>query len=146
MTGALRHFRNVLWIGCTVEVEILLALSLALRACWMLSPWWSSLPLDVQGYLIPADLPERAYGLILLVCALGQLAVAVRRRPTERAVVAAMIAMFQSSVLVAYWEGGYFYRGAVPFIVTIVLGEWWLSWRAWTDRFTAPTPDRRGHG
>ncbi|HEV8178359.1 MAG TPA: hypothetical protein VGP44_11825 [Gemmatimonadales bacterium] len=136
----------MLWIGCTVEVEILLALALALRALWMLSPWWSSLPLDTQGYLIPAHLPEWGYGLILLGCALGQLLAASRQSLTGRAVVAAMIAVFQSSVLVAYWQSGYFYRAVVPFIVAIVLGEWWLSWRAWTDRFSTPMPDRRGHG
>ncbi len=140
------RLRRVLWTGCTTEVEILLALALALRALWLLSPWWRSLPLDVQGYLIPAGLTEWGYGLILLVCALGQLLVALHRAPARRAILAGFIAMFQGSVVLAYWNAGYFYRGVVPFILVIAMAEWWLSWRAWADRLSAGTvPERRHH-
>nr|HEV8177232.1 hypothetical protein [Gemmatimonadales bacterium] len=147
LPSARHRLRRVLWTGATTEVEILLAMAIALRGLWMLSPWWNSLPLDIDDHMIPANLPEWGYGLILMGCALGQLIVATHRFPTGRALVAAFIAMFQGSVLIAYWDATYFYRAGVPFIIAITLGEWWVSWRAWTDRLSAgQLPDRRRHG
>lgn len=141
------RLRHLLWTGCTTEVELWLGLAIGLRGLWMLMPWWDSIPLEVQGYLIPAGLPEWGYGMILLGCAIGQLGSAIYQVPTGRALVAGAIAMLQSSVLVSYWNGGYFYRAVVPFIVAIALGEWWLSWRAWSDQLNREhSPERRWNG
>lgn len=143
----LRRMRHLLWAGSTAEVELWLGLAIGLRGLWMLWPGWDSIPLEVQGYLIPGGLPEWGYGLLLLACGVGQLASALYQWPTGRALTAAVIAAQQSSVLVGYGEADYLYRAVVPFIVVIALGEWWLSWRAWTEQLHGGhRTERRWHG
>ncbi len=138
----------VLWTGSTTEVEIVLAVALGLRAAWMLWPRWQSIPIEVQGYFIPPGMSETQYGLILLLCAVIQLAVAVQRAPMTRALIAGLLTLFQGSIAIAYWRGGVFFRGVVPLILAITIVEWWVSWRAWTDWQIQPAYERRGdaHG
>lgn len=140
-----RHLRASIWSGSTTEVEIVLALDLGLRAVWMLWPTWQSIPIEVQGYLIPPGMPETQYGLVLLSCSVAQLAAAVHRAPLSRALIATLIALFQGSIAFAYWQSGLFFRGVVPLILSITLVEWWVSWRAWSDRLSRPTYERRGN-
>ncbi len=141
------RLRVVVWTGSTTEVEVVLAVLLALRATWMLTPAWQSIPLEAQGYLIPAGLPEWGYGALLMVGAIAQAVTALARGPVLRACTAAALAAFQTSVALAYLQAGYAYRGVVPLIIGMALAEWWVSWRAWSDRLTANTLiDRRQLG
>lgn len=142
----MRRLRAALWTGSTTEVEIVLGLALGFRATWMLWPTWQSIPVAVQGYFIPPGMTETQYGLVLLLCASTQVVVAVYRGPMTRAVVAGLLTLFQGSIAAAYWQAGDFYRAVVPLILVIVLAEWWVSWRAWTDKLVKPNGERRGNG
>ncbi len=137
----------VVWAGSTTEVELVLALLIAFRASWMLVPVWQSIPLETLGYFIPPGWPEWGYGTLLMAGASAQAMVALVRAPVPRACIAALLAAFQTSVTLAYWQGGYAYRGVVPWIMGLALVEWWVSWRAWSDRFVTHTAiDRRHYG
>ncbi len=145
--GLATRLRVEIWTGSTTEVELVLALLLTLRASWMLTPTWHSIPLATQGYLIPAGLPEWGYGALLMVGAIAQAVTALARGPAVRACTTALLAVFQTSVVLAYWQSGEAYRGVVPLIVGMALAEWWISWRAWSDRLTVSTLiDRRQPG
>lgn len=134
-----KHFKQVWWHEGTGQLEEYISLLLFMRGVWMLIPWWQSIPLEVQGYLIPADIPETTWGIILITLAIGQFITSLLRAAAMRGMIATFAAVIQGIAAIAYWNGGLFFRSAVPFIIGITLGEMIVAWRAWHDPAVART-------
>jgi hypothetical protein len=131
------------------DLERIAVTAFLLRGLWMLWPGWHSIPLAVQGYLIPSWFTEVQWGLILVAIALTQLTIALQRRGhVGRALIATLGGVVQGMAGIGYYNAGLFYRATVPLIVTMVLVQMVIALRAWRDFVAARQlawPDRREH-
>jgi hypothetical protein len=131
------------------DLERVAVTAFLLRGLWMLWPRWHSIPLEVQGYLIPSWFTEVQWGLVLVTIALAQLTLAfLRRGHVCRALVATFGAVVQGMACIGYYNGGVANRAVVPLIITVVLVEMVIALRAWRDFVAARSrdlPDRRAH-
>jgi hypothetical protein len=129
------------------DLERVAITAFLLRGLWMLYPRWHSIPLEVQGYLIPSWFTEVQWGLILVGIAIAQLIVALQRRGHVcRALVATLGGVIQGMAGIGYFNAGLFYRATVPLILTMVLAQMVIALRAWRDYVAArqlALPDRR---
>jgi hypothetical protein len=130
------------------DLERVAIVAFLLRGLWMVYPNWHTIPLEVQGYLIPSWFTETQWGIVLIAIALVQLTFGLRRRGHVcRALVATVGALVQGMACIGYYNAGVFYRAAVPLIITIVLLQMAIALRAWRDYVAAlqrAQPDRRG--
>jgi hypothetical protein len=129
------------------DLERVAVAAFLLRGLWMLYPRWHSIPLEVQGYLIPSWFTEVQWGLILVTIALVQLTIALQRRGHVcRALIATLGGVVQGMAGIGYYNAGLFYRATVPLIITMVLVQMVIALRAWRDYVAArqrSQPDRR---
>ncbi len=130
------------------DLERVAITAFLLRGLWMLWPEWHTIPLEVQGYLIPSWFTEVEWGFVLIAIALVQGTLAVRRRGHVcRALIATVGAVVQGMAGIGYYNAGFFYRAAVPLILTVILVQMTIALRAWRDFVAArqrSQPDRRG--
>jgi hypothetical protein len=130
------------------DLERVAVTAFLLRGLWMLWPEWHTIPLEVQGYLIPSWFTEVQWGFVLIAIALVQGALAVQRRGHVcRALIATAGAVVQGMAAIGYYNGGVFYRATVPLILTVVLVQMTVALRAWRDFVAArqrSQPERRG--
>jgi hypothetical protein len=116
------------------DIELVGATAFLMRAAWMLYPDWQSIPLEVQGYLIPDWFTEAQWGMVLLILALLQVTLAsFRRGHLGRALVATAAALVQGMACLGYWQAGYFYRGVVPLVLVVIWIEMVIAARGWRD-------------
>jgi hypothetical protein len=131
------------------DLERVAVTAFLLRGLWMLWPRWHTIPLEVQGYLIPSWFTEVQWGCVLVTIALVQLTLGILRRGHVcRALIATTGAVLQGMAGIGYYNAGFFYRAAVPLIATIVLVQMVIALRAWRDFVAArqlALPDRRAH-
>lgn len=130
------------------DLEMVGAQAFIMRGLWMVYPAWQSIPVDVQGYLIPPWFTEAQWGLILLSIGVTQFTLGcIRRGHVCRASVATFGALVQGMACISYFNSGYFYRGVVPLIIVVIGIEMVIALRGWRD-FVAgrrrAQPDRRG--
>lgn len=133
--GARLHY--AFWTGETKHWEQCVAVAGLLRGLWMLNPMWYSIPIEVQGNLIPPSLPEPAWGAWIVSLAIGQFYVAGQRGPFRRSIAATLFAVTQGAASIGYWNADLFYRGVVPFILSMMLVELWVAYRALRDRIVS---------
>lgn len=140
----LARLRELFWDQPTGTVELAVAVMLALRGTWMLTPSLTTLPLEVQGYLIPPWFTESEWGTVLAILACCQILIACARWWQLRSVVATLVALAQATAGLGYWRAGLFYRGVVPYLLGIVVLEVWIAWRALHDHYADRRfPERR---
>lgn len=126
-----KRLGRMLFVDITDLVELGAGFAFMLRGAWMLY-FYNTIPLDVQGLLIPNWFTEFEWGLILIFLGTTQLYVAgdLRQKPL-RGIIATLTALIQGMAGVAYFVAGYAYRGAVPFIIALVIAEMFIAFRAW---------------
>lgn len=148
MNWLLRRIRQrglfLLLEGHTDLLEVWIGLAFVVRGGWMIY-YAGAIPPDVQGLIFPLGLNELHWGAMLMAVGTTQvvtgLVVAGHEVPRFRGILCTAAAIMQTYALMGYWLFDIWYRGAVPFIVVLVLGEMYLATRAWTD---ATTRTRRG--
>lgn len=116
------------------KLQVSCAVALILRSLWMFNPNWDSIPVDARGYLIPANIPEHGWGLVLLTWGIGQLIALRSRNGLAEAMAATLIAMLQFMVLAAYWNGGAFNRAVVPLLIALMLDEMAIARHGWSQQ------------
>lgn len=97
----------------------------------MLYPDWASLPIEVQGYLIPSSFTEYQWGGVLIVLGISQLIVGCHRGAFLRGTIATSGAIVQGMAAIGYYRADQFYRGVVPMIIVIVGVQMMIAYRAW---------------
>ena len=123
--------KRMLFIDPVDLVEFGVGFALALRGAWMLY-WDNTIPLDVQGLLIPLGVREWQWGLILVCLGLTQVYVSGDlRQKILRGTIATFAGLVQGMAGVAYFLADQAYRGAVPFIASVVLAEMFIAFRSW---------------
>lgn len=118
-------------------VESGMGLALSVRGVWMMY-YANAVPADIQGLVFPFNLDEMAWGLMLVVVGVTQIGVSLccvesRKFSRTRAVTSTLSAVMLTYALIAYWTLDLWYRAAVPFVVTLLLGQMYLAMRGWKD-------------
>ena len=132
--GFWHRIKCAFWEDETAQAERVIGVLGMLRGAWMLNPYWNSIPPEVQGNLIPSSFTEYQWGTLLFLVCFLQIVVAGKRETRMRAMVATGVAVIQGAAAIGYWKADLFFRGVVPFILTMALVELWVAWRARNDR------------
>lgn len=140
------RFKEAVWLVPTEQAERVFGIMAMLRGIWMLNPWWYSIPIEVQGNLIPSGFTEPQWGTVLLLFGTLQFGHSGLRGTWVRNLAATALAVIQSAASIGYWRSDLFFRGVVPFILTMVIFEIWIAWRALYDRRMATRLEERRDG
>src|ERR1043165_2608596 len=107
--------------------------ALIFRGIWMLY-YDHSIPLSVQGLLIPAGIPEEKWGALLVAIGLIQLFEAkFEVSGLMRWIVAAIASVVIAIGWTAYFKADENYRAVVPLIIWLTISEMYLTWRGLSD-------------